>query len=383
MVIAVRRKVPLREVARRFGVVLGTVQYWVARARGKRLDRVDWHDRSRRPRRTQRTSARLERRIVTLRRQLHKSSALGECGALAIRRALLEHGLKRPPSIRTIGRILARHGLLDGRRRIRRPPPPTGWYLPPLARRAVELDSCDVVEGLKIKSGPLVDVFNAISLHGGLAESWPATKITARFVVTALVQHWRKVGLPHYAQFDNDTRFQGPHQHPDTVGRVTRLCLSLGVTPVFAPPRETGFQASIESFNGRWQAKVWARFTHASLTGLRQHSVDYIAATRSRSAPRIEAAPTRRPFPKGWKLDLQATPRGRIVYIRRTDDRGRVSLLGHTFTVDANWPHRLVRAEFDLDHHKIRFYALRRREPTEQPCLKTITHRLPKRSFHE
>ncbi len=39
-----------------------------------------------------------------------------------------------------------------------------------------------------------------------------------------------------------------------------RLCLSLGVTAVFAPPRETGFQAAVESFNARWQAKVWQRF---------------------------------------------------------------------------------------------------------------------------
>lgn len=383
MVSAVRRKVPLREVARRFGVVLGTVQFWVARARGKRLDRVTWQDRSRRPRRTQRTSPTMERRIVKLRRRLQKSSALGECGAAAIRRALLEQGLKRPPSIRTIGRILERHGLLDGRRRVRRPPPPTGWYLPDLMRREVELDSCDVVEGLKIKGGPLVDVFNAISLHGGLAESWPATRITAQSVVMALTKHWRQVGLPHYAQFDNDTRFQGPHQHPDTVGRVTRLCLSLGLVPVFAPPRETGFQASIESFNGRWQEKVWTRFTHGSLADVQQRSAEYIDATRCRSAARIEAAPTRRPFPKGWRLDLQAAPRGRIIYIRRTDDRGRVSLLGHTFTVDPHWPHRLVRAEFDLDRNRIRFYALRRREPTDQPCLKTITHRLPQRKFHE
>ena len=54
----------------------------------------------------------------------------------------------------------------------------------------------------------------------------------------ALIEHWRQHGLPDYAQFDNDTVFQGAHQWPDTFGRVTRLCLQLGVTPVFTPPRE-------------------------------------------------------------------------------------------------------------------------------------------------
>jgi hypothetical protein len=52
----------------------------------------------------------------------------------------------------------------------------------------------------------------------------------------ALVAHGRELGLPAYAQFDNDTVFQGAHQYPDTIGRVARLCLSLHVVPMFAPP---------------------------------------------------------------------------------------------------------------------------------------------------
>src|SRR4029453_6505337 len=98
-----------------------------------------------------------------------------------------------------------------------------------------------------------------------LVGSWPGAAIHASTVREAILGHWRQFGLPDYAQFDNDTRFQGPHQHPDVISSVMRLCLSLQVVPVFVPPRETGFQATIESFNGRWQAKVWARFHHESL----------------------------------------------------------------------------------------------------------------------
>jgi len=43
--------------------------------------------------------------------------------------------------------------------------------------------------------------------------------------------------MPDYAQFDNGTVFQGPHQYPDAVGSATRMCLLLGVVPVFALPR--------------------------------------------------------------------------------------------------------------------------------------------------
>jgi hypothetical protein len=226
-------------------------------------------------------------------------------------------------------------------------------------------------------------VLNATSLYGGLVSSWPMGPVTAKAAVAALTARWRADGLPAYAQFDNDTIFQGAHQHKDVVGRVARLCLGLGVTPVFAPPRETGFQAAIENYNGRWQAKVWARFTHESLEGLVGRSDRYVAAARVRSAARIEAAPPRRPFPEGWRLSPQAPLRGRIVYLRRTGETGAAELLGHRFEVDRTWPNRLVRAEVDLDAGRIRFYALRRRDPARQPLLREVAHRLPARRFKE
>jgi len=384
MVAAVRRGVARREVARRFGVALATVRLWVARADGQRLDRVDFVAKPPgRHRPINRASEDLEDLVLTLRRELKQSSDLGEFGARALRDALEARGIRPLPSARTIGRILERRGAPDGRRRVRRPAPPIGWYLPEVAARRAELDSSDIVEGLVIKGGTHVEVLNATSLHGGLVASWPMEVVTAKEAVESLVEHWQAFGSPAYAQFDNDTIFQGPHQHKDVVGRVTRLCLGLGVVPVFAPPREPGFQAAVENYNGRWQAKAWARFAHESLEGLEAQSGRYVAASRLRGAARIEAAPARRPFPEVWALDLQAAPRGRIIYLRRTGAAVGVELLGRHFEVDATWPHRLVRAEVDLDAGRIHFYALRRRDPAHQPLLREVAYKLPRRRFQE
>jgi hypothetical protein len=82
-------------------------------------------------------------------------------------------------------------------------------------------------------------------------------------------------------------------------------------------------------------------------------------------------------------LDLQAELHGRVIFLRRTDDSGRARLLGRTFPVDRHWPHRLLRAEVDLDEDVIRFYALRRREPTWQPLLQTADYHFPRKRFHE
>jgi hypothetical protein len=384
LVEAVRHGHSQREVAARFHVGLATVQRWVAYAHGQRLDRVDWSGQPRGGRRAENcTDLALEDRILQLRKDLKDHSDLGEYGAAAIHRTLLDQGCTDPPSERTIGRILARRGALDGQRRRRTPPPLPGWYLPDLARRRVELDSGDVVEGLVIQGGQDVEVFNLLSLHGALAGSWAGPGVTAKSVVTNLLGHWRAWGLPGYAQFDNDTLFQGPHQYPDTFGRVTRLCLQLGVTPIFVPPQETGFQAAIESYNGRWQTRVWSRFHHTGLPDLCACSDRFVVAYRQRTAARREAAPRRRPFPGDWEMDLSRKLAGRVIYLRRSDEGGGVSVLGHHWVVSATWCHRLVRAEVDLDGGKIRFYALRRREPKRQPLLTTVPYQVPTKRFHD
>jgi hypothetical protein len=383
MVAAVRGGQSLRAVAHQFGVGVATVAHWVQRAKGRRLDRVDWADRSRAPHQTRRTATSVEDLVLKTRSHLAQGD-LGAIGAAPIRQALVDQGVSPVPSVRTINRILGRRGALDGRKRTRRPPPPTGWYLPEVAAAKAELDSIDIVEGLVIKDGPQVEVLNGVSLHGGLVVSWPVVSpVTAQLTVQSLVTHWRAVGLPGYAQFDNDMIFHGTHRYPDALGRVLRLCLSVGVVPVLVPPRETGFQAMIESYNGWWQTKVWSRFSHHNLADVQDHSRRYVAALLNQRAARLEAAPDRRAFPVGWKFDLKQRPGGRIIYLRRSNGLSAITLLGQTWPLGQVWPNRLVRCEVDLEKDKIRFFTLRRKDPTSQPQILEVDYRLPNRGFQD
>src|SRR5262245_50605249 len=193
MVAAARRGQSLLAVGRQFGVGVATVAHWVERVKRQRLDRVDWSDRSHAPHKPRRTATAVEDLVLTTRRDLAQGD-LGAIGADAIRQALLDQGVANVPSVRTINRILGRRGALDGKRRTRRPPPPTGWYLPDVAAGGAELDQVDIVEGLVIKGGPHVEVLNAVSLHGGLPSSWPvASPVTSELTVSSLLEHWRAV----------------------------------------------------------------------------------------------------------------------------------------------------------------------------------------------
>jgi len=384
MVEAVRSGCSQRSVARQFGVNLRTVQRWLERAGDEPLDTLDWSDRPDCPHViANRTDAGIEEQILALRYELKMESDLGEYGADAIRREMLDRRFAQVPCERTINRILERKGVFDGRRRVRRAPPPSGWYLPDIARGSAELDQFDVISGLVIEGGIDVEVLTVISLHGALPGSWPQAGISAKFASQAILEHWSAFGCPAYAQFDNDTRFQGAHQHPNAMGRVTRLCLSLGIVPVFVPPRETGFQAAIEGLNNRWQQKVWHRLRHESLESLCICSQRYNAAARRKTALRQERAPLRRPIPEDFRFDVQARPQGKIAFLRRTDDHGQVHMLGQIFKVQEHWVQRLVRAEVELDQRKICFYSLRRREPQQQELLCETPYQLPDRRFRE
>ena len=258
------------DVAREFHASPSTAHRRARHARGRRLDRVDRSDRSRVPHTTRRTGAAIEDPVPEVRRQLPSTGDLGSHGAALIRRAPEARGIASPPAVRTVDRIPRRRGALDGRRRVRRPPPPPGWYLPQVAARRHGLDSVDGVEGPVIEGGPRVEGLDAVSLHGGSVASWPVQAgVTAKLAVGCLVGRRRESGLPGYARFDDDTISRGTHAPPDAAGRVGRLCPGPGAVPVFVPPREPGFRAAIESYNGTRQAKVRARFVHDDPSGSR------------------------------------------------------------------------------------------------------------------
>jgi hypothetical protein len=383
MVQAVRNGQAIRSVAQKFHVSKTTVERWNNHAKGKRLDRVDWNDQqneSVNP--VNRSDENVEQCVMALRKQLKEESPLGEHGADAILREMKQRECPKPPARATINRILKRYGELDGRRRKRFKVPPPGWYLKPLARKLAELDQFDYIEDLCIEGGKTFQVLNGISLHGGMVGSWPMCRMTAENTVQKMIEFWNEFGLPDYAQFDNSTVFQGS-RWPDSLGKVIRCCLSLNVIPVFVPPRETGFQASIENDNGRWQRGVWERFRFENLNDVQRQSAVYVEAMRNKNWERHEAAPTRWQIPKTWTLDYSKRPKGKVIFIRRTTDEEYVDVMGHWWLVPGAGAHKLVRTEVDLTKNKISFYRIRRREPNAHELIAVAKYHFPNKPFKE
>jgi hypothetical protein len=155
------------------------------------------------------------------------------------------------------------------------------------------------------------------------------------------------------------------------------------VIPVFTPPRETGFQASIESDNGRWQRSVMDRFYFENLRAVQRQSERYVKATRAKNASRRDSTVSRWEIPLMWKLEYVQKPKGKVIFIRRTDDHKQLEVMGHRWILPTAGSHRLVRAELDLTANEISFYRLRRREPDVHEYLGTAEYHFPNKPFKE
>ena len=88
-------------------------------------------------------------------------------------------------------------------------------------------------------------------------------------VIEFLLDCWTENAIPNYLQMDNGASFIGDLMHSRHFSRVVRLCLHLGVEPVFIAPRKPWMNGKIEGFNGDFGEKLWEREQFRDLEHIR------------------------------------------------------------------------------------------------------------------
>ena len=76
----------------------------------------------------------------------------------------------------------------------------------------------------------------------------PSRRKDDESMAEGLIQTWKKLGLSDFLQMDNELSFRGSNRYPHSLGLVLRLCLLLGIQPVFIPQGEPWRNGEIESF---------------------------------------------------------------------------------------------------------------------------------------
>jgi putative transposase len=188
----------------------------------------------------------LEQLIVTTRKELI-AEPFSQYGPQAIFYRLEQQGYK-PPQVWYIARVLKRYNLVHKKKK--------SSYIAKGKRYPYSYVLChqmDFVGPRYLSNKARYYFLTLIDCDSHRAQTSVLENQTSDAACQELVRFWKQIGIPDFLQMDNDLAFWGSLKKPGALGKVIRLALSLGVTPVFIPQREPWRNGVIEHFNKTMQ----------------------------------------------------------------------------------------------------------------------------------
>jgi transposase InsO family protein len=327
-------------------------------------------DQTRARQQPQRLAPEVERTILSIRQRLeaqaHPRTRYSLIGARAILAELKALGLRPLPALRTIERVLQRHGITVPRVRLARFLSDHAYPLAP-PHDSNQVHQFDLVGPIYLKGRRqryylyvCKDAFDgAVCLKLGRSRKMET-------VLTFLAECWKGLGRPAQLQFDNAREFLGWGPAARYLSRVIRLCLRFGIEPIFIPPARPQYQGSVENFNGWFQPRLLQRhyrrpsalvreLQRLQETVNRQHvhpRLGGLTPEQYRRRRKLQQLPPRFRVPTG-PLPLSA---GRVTFIRQVTPNGNLHLLGLTFKVGKRQKGQYVKAVLDTQRRHLTVY---------------------------
>jgi hypothetical protein len=318
---------------------------------------------SRRPQHSpQAYPARVQAAVVRA-RQILAQRAVGLVGPAAIQTELRSWPDAPPiPSVSTIQRMLKTAGIITP------PPPPRPepYYPQPTPTPQYPIQAMDWTERY-LPGGAKVYAFHTIDLQSHALLQTISPDKALGTVRTHLLAVWMRLGRPAALQMDNDGAFCGGYKVPRVFGQVVRLCLYVGIEPLFIPIGEPRRNGLVERVNGLWSQGFWRRRHFASLAEVAAASPEFEAwymheyhppALQGRTPAQAHDAPGGRLRPaqvRQLRAPLPITA-GRVHFLRQVEASGEIRLLNERWRVGKRWAGRYVWATIITHRHELRIY---------------------------
>ena len=286
-------------------------------------------------------------------------------GAEAIYYELRELGVSPLPPIRTI------HSWLKQADRFGRKTPEVKEHPAPKPNPAPTSTACNDLHELDLK-GPfylsgspqkyyLLALRDVYSKRVALGVSQDKRMET---IIDFLVSSWQKLGLPKVLQMDNGLKFRGSNRYPRSLGQLLRVCLDLGVEPLFIPPHEPWRNGVIENLNGLLDRLLLQQETFKDFTQLQSGTLE--VETAINTTHRLPALAGKTPSEFAQNSNLQLLPqaydwrkrdlqlvKSKVSFIRLVRKSGRITLCANDkFEIgsDYQWQYVLAQANFATHH---------------------------------
>jgi len=284
-------------------------------------------------------------------------------GAQAIYYELRELGIFPLPSPRTIHRWLKQAGRIS-ERSSRKAPNPTYPVLP--------CQAVNDVQELDFK-GPFYlqdhsHKYYLVALRDKLSKKTALRALANKgmdAILDFLVNAWQTMGCPKYLKMDNCLDFRGSNRHPRSLSKLMRVCLDLGVQPVFIPLREPWRNGVVENLNGlldRFLFRTKSFETEKQLHKALQRLETTINTTHRLPAlqgktPKEFAAKARLRYPPthyAWRTRDLRLVKGKVTFIRFVRKSGRITLTANDkFFIGKRYKWQYVMAVVDVAKRRL------------------------------
>ncbi len=350
-------------IARSMGKSRKWVHHWIKRYK-ENPEAVNWfEDGSKAPKKVNTTlETETERQILLIRNDL-ANEKMAQIGAISIQYECERRGIKPPPAIWTINRVIAKHGL-SKQVAVQKSPkdyPDLFWHT-----HQMDLVGPRFIKGDgKFYSINLIDV----TTHSCFVKA--ARTKSSEGIVQAIASFWKTHGMPDALQMDNELAFRGSNRYPRSFGSVIRFALSQGVAVVFIPVSEPWRNGMIEKFNHIYQKRFLQAHIFKNLEDLKAqeqsfidfHNAHHRYSSQGHKTPDEAKALLLPPLYYNGIIHLPALKggleskipltKGCVYYIRFIRSDLKLYLPNETFTLIAELKYNYVAAEINVDNHSL------------------------------
>src|SRR5512141_1758771 len=355
------------EIARKLQRSRPWVDRWLERYRAE-APRLSLQDRSKAPK--HRRCAYPER-IKGMAVQIREAREEGQrakyqyalVSAQAIYYELQELGISPLPSARTIHRWLKRAGRIP-EHRTRKAPNPTYPLLP--------CQAVNDVQELDFK-GPFylqdhAHKYYLVALRDKVSKKTALRALSNKgmdAILDFLVSAWQRLGCPKRLKMDNCLDFRGSNLYPRSPSKLMRVCLDLGVQPVFIPLREPWRNGVVENLNGlldrflfRTQTFEAEKQLHKAVQQMETTiNTTHRLSTLQGKTPQEFATPTRLRHPPvgyDWRTRNLRLLKGNVTFIRFVRKSGRITLTAKDkFLIGKKYKWHYVMAVVDVARKRL------------------------------
>jgi IS30 family transposase len=356
------------EIARRLKRSRPWVDRWLSRYRSE-APTVSLRDRSRAPKH-QRCSypERIKKMVNRIREKREQGQQTNYQYALisaqAIYYELQELSVSPVPSPRTIHGWLKEAGQIP-ERRSQKEPNPTYPVLP--CRAVNDIQELDFKGPFYLKDHS--HKYYLVALRDKWSKKTALRALANKSmdaILDFLVPAWQKMGCPKRLKMDNCLDFRGSNMYPRALSKLMRVCLDLGIQPVFIPICEPWRNGVVENLNGllnRFLIRTRTFETEKQLHQAVQRMETTINTTHRLSTlqgktPQEFAAHARLRYPPAgydWRTRDLRLLKGNVTFIRFVRKSGRITLTAKDkFLIGKKYKYHYVMAVVDVAKKRLR-----------------------------